>query len=136
MTDVILPRIPSDLIELALADLVKCERSKKYIIEMDNWYVPHDTGPCEICLAGAVMAMSLGDGQKELQPTDFPKNSNKLLALNYFRQGDVTYGGQGLNISSLKLKEFDRDITEYYDNPGMFKREMRKLARDLRAAGY
>lgn len=138
MTDVILPRIPSDLIKLALVDLVKCERSKKYTIHMGVWYEPDycGNGGCAVCLAGTVMAQSLGDGPVDLGPENFPKNEGQLAALDTLRVGDMAQTEGYLNIEPSKLEPFERSITVYNHDPGRFKREMRKLARDLREAGY
>lgn len=140
MTDVILPRIPSDLIELALADLVKCERSPKYEIDMGQWYTPHEDGSCVVCLAGSVMAQNLGNGPDDLEPGDFPENEAQLNALDSFRKGNILNGFECLDEDFSDGRLFVptnlRYITSYAVDPGKFKREMRKLARDLRAAGY
>lgn len=137
MSNPILPRIPSDLIELALADLIKCERSKKYIIDMSRWYVPDDYyGLCAVCLAGAVIAQHLGDGPERRRPEDFRGNTGALNALDCFRIGDIKSGFGSLRLPLSKTDQFDRDIIHYAGDPGKFKRQMRRLARDLRAAGF
>lgn len=130
-----LPHKPSDLIELALADLIKCERSIKYHIDMSVWHEPN--GTCAVCLAGAVMAKSLGVSiTADAAPhVDIPNaDAGKLSALDQFRMGDCEMAFLELGGSEDFGKRFNREITPYEDDAGGFKREMRKLARDLRAA--
>lgn len=146
-----LPNKASDLIEAALADLIKCERSPKYTINMEDswhdpdggkdnpWYDPADGDKCEVCLGGSVMAQSLGAEHKlKYMPGEFGvRLAKKLHALDDFRSGDVGYGLETFRgvAKCDDWYKFDRAITPYGDSPGEFKREMRKLARDLRADG-
>ena len=135
---VTLSRVPSVAITEALADLVKCERSPKYNVDMGHWYAPnaHIGGVCEVCLAGAVMAKRLGNGPYPRSPGDYRGNIGVLNSLDFFRTGEVGRGFKSLNLSTIKGLVFDREIVLYGRNPGQFKREMRQLARDLEAAGY
>ena len=59
-----LPKTPSALIRLALADLRACEADDRYEVDMDEWHGPatDDRGKevCKVSLAGAVMAQTLG----------------------------------------------------------------------------
>lgn len=94
---------PSQLIHLALKDLTKVEKSKKYVVNMARWHLPQTkwlkngpvpTGKCEVCLAGAVMAKSLNSPADEnFGPSDFGRVlSGKLQSLNMFRTGYVREG--------------------------------------------
>lgn len=92
-----LPEKPSALIRLALDDLRKVERDERYGVYMGEWHVPRDSGTCEVCLAGAVMAMSLGANiQTYSMPSDFQEQdqatTERLLALNNFRSGHIADG--------------------------------------------
>ena len=53
-----LPDKLSDCLELALGDLEKCERSKRYRIDMIEWHNPV-AETCYVCLAGSVIARAL-----------------------------------------------------------------------------
>lgn len=55
----LLPNKPSELIEVALVDYAKVKRSKKFVIDMGDWYTRRGAGICHVCLAGAVMAKTL-----------------------------------------------------------------------------
>jgi len=59
-----LSKLPSklgDLIRLALSDLEACESTPGYLIEMDTWHkYSQNEDTCYVCLAGAVMANTLG----------------------------------------------------------------------------
>lgn len=131
-----LPDKPSALIRLALADLVKCERSKKYRIDMEFWHMPNSQ--CAVCLAGAVIAKTLGaDSGRYVGPSDFLNDTyRKLCALNAFRTGSCRAGFEYLRRSVIRGRSFYRDIVDYEDDPKEFKRDMRKLAADLEEAGY
>lgn len=54
------PEFLSDLVELALNDLMVVEQDPEYRVNMKNWhtYIDDET-VCEVCLAGSVMAKSL-----------------------------------------------------------------------------
>lgn len=132
-----LPRKPSELIELALADLIKCERSPRYVIEMSDFHYPRD-GVCEVCLAGAVMAQHLEVPQDEIgDPDGYGERVHGIIwSLDQFRLGDVAGAFSYLGYSRARGEKFDRRITRHHVSSGKFKREMRQLARDLRAGGY
>ena len=58
-----LPDRPSDLLELALVDLALAEADGRYLVNMWHWHLPAlvaSDEACEACLAGSVMAFSLG----------------------------------------------------------------------------
>lgn len=128
-----LPSKPSALIRVALADLAKCELSSKYEIRMGTWHEPDIdcTLPCEVCLAGSVIAKSLNaDPARHIRPEDFPGSvCQKLNALDEFRKGDIVSGLAEMYIASPYGLALDVDVSEYdSEGPGPFKRDMRKMA--------
>ncbi len=130
-----LPDKPSELITLALNDLLKVEKDKRYKIDMDTWHTPN--GKCAICLAGAVMAKSLGaDIHMSSTPAYAGSNTNKLCALEWFRLGVVDTGISILEGYSYYDKIDSRHIPKYSPkNRLRFFRAMRKLARDFKKVG-
>ena len=98
-----LPNKPSSLIKLALADLKKVERSKKYIVDMGAWHKAN--GVCSVDLAGSVMAQTLNVPiNMTVMPEAFDDDTeNKLQALNDFRIGFIEGGLRRMNTpSSIK----------------------------------
>ena len=156
---------PSELIRLAINDLVKIERSKRYAVDMSDWHVPvrkHDT--CYVCLAGAVMAKEFAfpiDRRAAVGEYDGNYNwsygrgnfnarvARRLSALDQFRQGNV-YGGlkEGwskqfaarnafrLGRAGVTALEAALQTDADYDNdPEAFKATMRALAKALAKEG-
>jgi len=65
-----LPDKLSDIILIALEDLRKVERSKKYKVYMGVWHSPN--GVCSVCFAGAVMSQCEGANSKNVvKPLQF-----------------------------------------------------------------
>ena len=132
-----LPRKMSALITLALADLVKCERSEKYAVCMGGWHEPDTfSGTCYVCFAGAVMAKTLdADMARVFTPDHFAGNKDQLMVLNYLREGRVVQAAWQLRLSRSdvdKAHAFDRSVD---NDPKQFRADMRKLARELEAVG-
>lgn len=133
-----LPDKPSDLIKVALVDLKSIRRSQKYIVNMQRWHEPIGDA-CHVCLAGAVMARSLGaNPHGDLTPGDYGGMiSKKLDALDDFRSGAVSVGFDSLGLGYEHGEAFDRFVPGFNRNdPRPFYKAMEKLADDLRAAGY
>lgn len=134
-----LPILPSDLIMLALKDLMAVEKLKSYKINMGKWHEPN--GKCSVCLAGAVMVKELKipkyksvTGPGGLGLSD--REANCLSALDRFRRGDIEVG---LNQMGLLLPPGTwghQHICRYEDNKGVFYRDMERLARNLRMHNY
>lgn len=134
-----LPHKMSALIMLALGDLMKVERSKKYTINMGIWHEPdwHQSAPCSVCFAGSVMAKTL---DTPLDDSRFPEhfsghNSAALYALNALRSGSVDSAAAHLGKSERRYAHFCRFITHYSASPKLFRADMRRLAHDLAKAG-
>lgn len=53
------PTTASAIIRLAINDLTKVEKNKNYKIDMTEWHLKFENGPCYVCLAGSVMANTL-----------------------------------------------------------------------------
>lgn len=131
-----LPRKPSELLALALKDLAAVERSRKYQVNMHFWHDPKalDSGKCAVCLAGVVLAKSLGytpdeDTYPSLQPE---KIAHQLIALDYMRNGEIQ---SATELLGYKKAPGDREIVPYEDNPREFKRQMRQLIKDYKEIG-
>ncbi len=139
-----LPDKPSELIRVALADLEKCEKDPDYEIFMGVWHSPKPAGYCEVCLAGAVIAKTLGSDKGEsIAPYDYyppsetsaklsSDTSDKLSALDKFRTGNIW---DGLSCMILPLRVLDavsdisdRSIPDYHLYPDKFKSSMLELA--------
>lgn len=135
-----LPDKPSELILVALKDMIKCERSRNYKVYMDVW---HELilGSCAVCLGGSVIAQTLGANLHEnLTPNFMPhlrvSDVRKLMALDKFRQGNVW---TGLTIMRLRRKMPKMDgyikVSDYHSNPSQFKKDMRAMAKYLKEKG-
>ena len=124
-----LPIKPSELIRLALSDLRKCEADPDYTTDMSSWHEP-GRNTCYVCLAGAVMAKSLGaDRYHDLEPMSFADVEYLLFALDHFRVGDI---GSGLENLGFKDDEFpNRVIIPYRIDSEKFHKQMHVLADDL-----
>jgi hypothetical protein len=134
-----LPNKPSALIRLALKDLSAVEKMKaKYRVDMEVWHEPNSH--CTVCFAGSVMACSLkADPKENLDYDAFGKeNKKKLLALNYFRTGDLHDGLNKMEADyddewipySVAVSSYDATDA---DSKKDFKKDMNKIADRLEA---
>jgi len=134
-----LPDKLSDTIDLALVDLVKAEKSPGYAVEMCEWHNPTVSGICEVCLAGSVMAFTLGvtkDDSCAPSSLDQPLDG-KLSALEEIRCGDIysaIYEFYRTNIESADIPK-KRRVIGYSTDPEGFKQELRDIATMLRKEG-
>lgn len=135
MTDT-LPTKPSALIRTALADLAKCEADPRYSIDMGKWHVPNGSH-CAVCLAGAVMAQSLGaKWAASLAPYNFGREQPALRSLDMFITGWVREALDELDIELPAGIREDRLIAPYdREQPAAFHADMNTLANDLEGAG-
>lgn len=90
-----LPKKPSELLRVALADLEAVENMPGYVIDMGTWHSPQSDG-CHVCHAGAVMANSL-NVEKSFYAYPFSRipdgpDKNALNAINDFRIGAIGVG--------------------------------------------
>lgn len=131
-----LPDKPSALIRLALRDLEKCERSSKYKVEMAYWHDPN--GKCKVCLAGSVIAKTLGvKPNQQLHPDDCTDNDTrrKLFALNAFRLGGIHGGLDEMGIERPNTIPMTVPREFYKENSTKFKVFMRGVATMLAKEG-
>lgn len=133
-----LPDMPSELIRLALADLREAEKSPHYVVDMASWHQPTVGARCLVCLAGAVMAFSLGTNfDYDVSPRHFPPDTGfKLNAINDLRTGYASAAFSALGLEVEDSNRFDREIVPYRADREAFHREMEALASDLAKAGY
>ena len=132
-----LPEKPSDLIEVALKDLCAVEHDKRYKVNMYTFHIAGGAR-CEVCFGGAVMAKSLKTPPgSDKSPLGFPLGvKSKIVALDYFRTGWVGLGLKEMNLEQRGgVMVLDRGIVDYSVNKGKFKKQMAKLASDLRLVG-
>lgn len=135
-----LPNKMSALIRIALADLRKIERSKRYGVDMNSWHTPlYGKGRCLVCFAGSVMAKTLSTSPyADTHPAHFGPDEGKLRALDALRLGKVLVasGFLGINIDRVPRHLWNVNVQQYGPrSKGRFKRQMAKLARDLERAG-
>lgn len=142
-----LPDKPSALLTLALDDLEVIEKDPRYEVVMSRWHEPDPLGrgKCSVCLAGAVIARSLGgDHLRYLQPDMFsPDDHHKLRALDGFRAGSYRAALHMLNVGAVATEEAAEELHRaglgcyynYRDSPTGFKERMRMVAAKLGERG-
>ena len=152
-----LPNKLSELIEVAIKDLGKAEKSPSYKIDMGSW---HDLSVvddlCYVCFAGGIIAARVesDEGHRFINPDDFGSQeiADKFESLDLVRgyniavavrifKGYYNYGvfEKLLNISEKLEKEIlpkIKEYTEYKDDPKQFKKNMRIIAKELKLKGY
>lgn len=124
----ILPTLPSALLELALNDLIQVENDPRYRVHMGYWHHPANfDNTCMVCFGGAVLAKSLHFPIKSNLDLldDVPEeNRNQISALDWARNScwpDFFIAlGHDPDHGALMT-----DITPYEDDPDDFKHDMR-----------
>jgi hypothetical protein len=152
-----LPDTLSGLLELALNDLRKCESDPRFKINMWRYYMI-DTSEdveqvCHVCLAGAVMAGTLGYTIADLQSDPLndpsvkcllPENTpfeSKLMALDFLRRGHVGYAIAAMKhgaikyVHNLTTVSHDRSVTPYEDDKCQWHEDMALLLKHLKEVG-
>lgn len=133
--------LPSQLLELALRDLEAVEQLPDYCVDMSCWHTRKTARhPCLVCLAGSVMANTLGMPLDESAgPGAFSERTRHYLeALEDFRCGCVTRGvalvsGQWVDVASYVDLRFKPP--HYLEDPVEFKATLRRLVTHLREEG-
>lgn len=107
-----LPDKPSQILKVALRDLMKVEAMKKtYNINMSIWHSPTDGEICNVCHAGAVMACTLGAEPHQDKDTFFygDRTRAKLNFIDNVRRGDIVTGLHGLRVYGVvTLEQYDK----------------------------
>lgn len=117
----ILPNKLSDLLELAVRDSLKCEAEPaRYRLDMGSWHSPGRDGICHVCLAGAVLAQTLGVAADEWVNWTDVKGQAKLQAINEMRVGSFDDAAicLGLAHDDLALEEASELVRESLPNLG------------------
>lgn len=150
-----LPDKLSDLIEVALNDLELVEKDPRYKIRMDKWHSPQVDGKCHVCMAGAVMAMTLQQPVGRMMiPThfDYLNVGRKLHALDLARAGYFANAlrelehGDAVVEGTIKTEGIDARVApvyakigrmpcEYEHAPDRFKAYLRGAVIELRENG-
>jgi hypothetical protein len=127
-----LPDKLSDLIELALKDLELVEKDPRYRVDMSQWHYGAEK-VCVVCLAGAVIAKTLGAPRNKTYTPGKCSSDNrvKLRALDMVRCGylndAVRYVHGGVPQAS-RIPHFVH-VTGYDEDPTRFKIAMRSWAK-------
>ena len=144
-----LPNKPSDLLELALSDLEKCSKDKRYKLNMHTWHAKNNFSKeklCHVCMAGAVMAKTLNVGIDEIKNVDsFTfETRDKIMAIDALRQGLFlsacvflgisNRGFSNVNLVPISLYRDSRSLIE--NNPIFFKNVYKKFIKNLREWGF
>ena len=145
-----LPSKLSDLLELALKDLAKVEKSKKYRVNMQVFHMPEEdetrfwgetrkakpNGVCTVCMAGALLA-----GTCKVPRTTFeneiasPDLWSKLYAVDSLRTGHVCGAYKEINGWMCDVPASIPDVikvADYHEDKPQFKKDMRKIVKLLR----
>jgi hypothetical protein len=136
-----LPDKPSALIRVALEDLEKCEKDERYRIYMADYHLATSNGPCLVCLAGVVLAKTIGIpptetyGPTRLAADGNLDNARKLYALDLFRCGSIKAALSDLRIPHPDGLPNHHGVTDYDRNPAQFKTDMRAMADLLESEG-
>jgi hypothetical protein len=117
---------PSELLRLAIGDLEKVEAMPEtYKVNMGAWHDKANREQCHVCLAGAVMAMTLHvPPDEDSSPGHFTECAGHLHALNHFRVGNVESGLNSMCITRPSSCTDRMPVTGYNMDSVKFKRDM------------
>lgn len=154
---------PSDLLRRAVRDAETCEADRTYRIEMRCWHTPSPDGRTAVCLAGSVIAQSLGvPADTRCDPAHFQAAGeltplgNQLAMINCARvwiSGEAARNPTGYTAAFASVHKdafprlkFDRNLTSvlarhcgtappYEADPARHKAGLLALADDLERIG-
>lgn len=116
-----LPDKLSARIRVAITDVKKCEADPAYELDMSEWHRPFGFGAmCRVCLAGSVMAQTLGVPiDRECTPSTFEDETKRDYGqlARYLLELDAVRGGM-LDNSELTQEladKFNELVEETYD---------------------
>lgn len=150
----VLPRLPSLLIQIAVADLRKAEKDKRFKVDMSIFHTTRSQNDkvCCVCFGGAVMAGTLKCGPELNELAAFAKigkiNKQQIYALDcarcYNAVGCVSaVTGHDADQSQVPLHAALRGISikyqsapRYGNDPTGFKKAVLRFAKDLAALGF
>ena len=138
---------PSALIRVGLADLAQVEEDPRYRVDFAVWHRPRGWRPwdggtvCLVCMAGSMMAMSLGaDPAQECKPRHYPEPiRSRLEAIDDFRAGQA---GEALATMGIDPRAYEATVwsiedawtADYEDDRGVWAAQMERMARVLERA--
>jgi len=129
-----LPKQPSKLLRLALNDLEKAEQHEDYKVSMNAFHEPNE-GKCIVCLAGCVMAFSLGADKTHLTyPRYFDGSESQLNALSAFAGGLQWMALDHLGVEQSNILR-GVDFPPYSRSSTGFKQGITTMINDLEKAG-
>jgi len=147
-----LPRTPSKLLQIALDDTIKSERSPFFRVKMYEWHSPfveylNNRAPvklCAVCMAGSIISWTLGkDRHVHIEP-DHLSNHNRdcLFAVNDFRQGNIEGAMIILGYPKETFERVEKKIggeiftPVYHDtDTAPFRKYIRGLIKDFKEMG-
>ena len=126
---------PSELLEVALHDMKIIDKDQRYSFDMTTWHFPlpyddQESGECEVCMAGSIMAARLMPGAcgKRLFPESFPRETYlKLQAVDSLRQFNIKSALsllQNIPTNDLYYKfnaDQEKVMTRYFDHRSLKK---------------
>lgn len=135
------------LLEIAIKDLKKFERTPNCIVSMAEWLVQYGVGgPCYGCLAGSVLKGTLGcvvdvGAYSELLPEkiDDPHTRDSMYALNLLRLGKTQgavktfYQNIGGSPPNADWVADDLEVVSYHNDKKKFYRDMNIILKILKA---
>jgi hypothetical protein len=148
-----------EVLRLALEDFEAVSRDARYEINLNSWHAPAahrlksaQDNHCEVCLAGSVIARSLGAPiEYWLNPDDYTEDiEQRLMALDNLRSGNVLGAVNRLHGASpatahvaaaltgkykIALRQFAVEPLITHERAGRFLACMRALQVDLEEAG-
>ena len=113
MSQVILPKVPSELLTIALRDLKKTIKAG-ITIDMFTWGKNIGTPECTVCFAGAVMLQTENQNPDvDLDFTHQGVNQDQYVFLDNIREG---YLISGLNCLGIKTRcKYDKFVNKIED---------------------
>lgn len=140
----------SAVIRVALEDLARVEADPRYEVNMGVWHDNFGHGRCHVCLAGAVIAGTMGvpptqkisapeDAvslytRKEMSEAVADGVQTRLTALDFVRIGDIGYALIWADQRPPKDIEWP-PVTPYEDDPAAFRRDLLAVAAALEERG-
>lgn len=131
-----LPNKLSELIRVALADLESVEGDPRYLVDMQRWHHPDfKKNTCQVCLAGSVMAKTLGATIDQFKTYGDYFQGHKLIALDFVRSGhlhDALHYMACINFQGLPKIV---DVPEYDEDSQGFKEALLYIIKILEEKG-
>ncbi len=95
-----LPKKLSELLRVAVEDVIKTEKDPRFRLDMSVFFIGKDRGSCRVCMAGAVMAQRLEcDPSAVITPDHFDDDTdNALRAIDHMRTGGFDLAASVLGV--------------------------------------